>query len=110
MFPAFMADQIGQLKLWRRRSSDAKEYQRVQWEGLLRSGVYWMVILVGVFIYLSFLQGLPFVGVLPGYAGDAKCTGYWEDQKTMVCNSWAVWKGASCFPYGSAGTESLPPH
>lgn len=110
MFPAFMAEQIEKVKLWRRRSPDPKEYQRVQWEHIRRSGIYWLVILVGVFVYLSFLQALPFVGVLPGYASDIQCTGYWQNQKTMVCNSWAVFHGAQCFPYGSSGTESLPPH
>mmetsp|Transcript_50771 Transcript_50771/g.127992 ORF Transcript_50771/g.127992 Transcript_50771/m.127992 type:complete len:387 (+) Transcript_50771:83-1243(+) len=110
MFPAFMADQIDQVKLWRRRDKDPKAYQRVQWEHIRRSGIYWLVILVGVYVYLSFLQGLPFVGVLPGYAGDAECPGYWRRQTTMICNSWAVWKGAQCFPYGSAGIDNLPPH
>jgi len=110
MFPHFMAAQIEKVKLWRPFCRDPQEYQRVQWHQIVRSGIYWVLILGGVFVYLSFLQGLPFLGVLPGFRRDIECKAYWKEQKSLACNSWAVWHGAECFPYGTAGIENLPPH
>lgn len=110
MFPVFVEDVVAQLKPRRHHAADSAAAQHEQWEQYRWSAVYWVVILLGAYVYLSFLQGLPWLGVLPSRMDDVPCPGYWQEQTTMVCSGWAVWKGAGCFPYGGADAEELPPH
>lgn len=101
-FPISMTDELSRVKLWRpRRHSHAAE-QKAQCRGYARSAVYWAVLLGGVYMYLSKLQCVPFLGVLPGYNNDiaTHCVRYWKEETEMICSSWAVFKGNNCFPFG----------
>jgi len=110
MFPAFMNDELSSVKLWRSRSSDPAAKTQVQWNAYRRSGIYWIILLLGVYVYLVVLQGLPFFGVLPGYEHDAHCGSYWKRKDAFICDSWSILKGANCFPFGVSDSEDLPPH
>lgn len=78
-------------------------------ESYIRSTIYMVVLFFGSYLYTSVLQNLPFIGVLPGYLNDLQCASYWTMQWRTICNSWAIWEGARCFPFGiSESQEGLP--
>lgn len=110
LYPFSLDREISELKLWRRKNTHGSALQREQWVTYLRCSIIWAVVLLGPYIYLCYLQDLPWLGVLPGYAGDVSCNSYWSEQTELLCTGWSAWKGASCFPYGSADTSELPPH
>lgn len=64
----------------------------------MRSVAYLALSLGGVAFYLSPVgQSLPYVSVLPGYAGDALCPVWWEKRGTELCGPFAE---ETCFPFG----------
>jgi len=113
MYPFRLRREIVTTKLWRREEVQGKAFERRQWAAYLRSTLLWAVLFAGPYLYLLFLQGLPWLGVLPGsfeFNDGAACTQTWEEALAIPCSGWSAWKGADCFPFGSAGTDALPPH
>merc|ERR1712194_210779 len=110
LFPTRLHLEIRETKIWKATGDMERYLQREHWQSYLWCLIYWVVIAVGPLLYLTFLQDQPWLGVVPGFAGDvSQCESYWAESSTLLCNGWAVWKGAWCFPYGSADTQ-LPPH
>mmetsp|Transcript_53564 Transcript_53564/g.114467 ORF Transcript_53564/g.114467 Transcript_53564/m.114467 type:complete len:399 (+) Transcript_53564:37-1233(+) len=104
LFPESMTEELSKVKLWR-TSRKTLELQR--WAAYRRSAFYWLLVLLGVYVYLVVLQRLPFIGPMPGYMNDIHCESYWSKEEDLRCKGWAVWNGANCFPYG-VGMDDSP--
>lgn len=72
---------------------DTIEHEKKVKAGYHRSTFYLFFVLLGVYLYLTYGQELPFVGVFPGYKNDAFCTKWWQEHTADTCTP-----GKECFP------------
>lgn len=72
---------------------DAIEHEKRVKAGYHRSTFWLFFILIGVYLYLTYGQDYPFIGVFPGYRGDAFCDKWWAEHTAEVCAP-----GKECFP------------
>merc|ERR1719375_1254568 len=98
MLPASIVSSIEGTKIWKRAPKKTNQQKDAEIRaGYERTAGYFFGTLVGVFVYMTFAQKLPLVGVIPGYANDAFCPIFWHDKTQFVCSV-----GEECFPFGGA--------
>jgi len=64
-----------------------------------RSISYYLMTTIGVFLFMTYGQYIPRIGVFPGYDNDIQCPGWIEQQTAWVCSA-MPWRD-ECFPLGS---------
>jgi hypothetical protein len=74
-------------------AKDAAAREKKITEGYHRSTWYCVTIVVGVYLFMTYGQYLPILGVYPGYANDAACPIWWGKKTAEVCSP-----GEECFP------------
>jgi len=63
----------------------------------IRSVTYFVMTTIGVYIFMTYGQYIPRIGVLPGYANDIQCPGWIEQQIDWVCSA-MPWRD-DCFAF-----------
>jgi len=72
---------------------DAQIHEKKITQGYHRSTMYCFVIIGGVYLFMTYGQYVPIVGVFPGYLNDAGCPIWWKQHTERVCKP-----GVECFP------------
>lgn len=73
--------------------TDAKNNEDKTRQGYIRSVGYAVTIGLGLYLFMTYGQQLPEVGVYPNYKDDAACPIWWEHQTERICQP-----GVECFP------------
>jgi hypothetical protein len=72
---------------------DPEAKERKTLAGYHRSTLYVILIVGGVYLFMTYGQYAPIIGVFPGYMNDAQCPVWWAEKTAEVCS-----QGKECFP------------
>merc|ERR1719326_1422624 len=93
MVPQTVKQDLANAKLWipMKMSALTEDEQKAKatTDGLIRSWIWYIVIISGAYAYLIYGQMLPGIGVFPEYAYDLNCQDYWVQKQTPVCKAGA---------------------
>jgi len=85
--PVSVKQAMLQVRLWNQNDGEPGKFDpHTIVLGLVGSTGWYIVCLIGVPIFLTFGQTIPFIGVLPGFAYDIDCTDFWEKGTQRLCH------------------------
>merc|ERR1712032_225942 len=84
--PVSMKQAMTQVRLWKQVEGEPGKFEpSTILFGLLGSTIWYLVCFIGVPIFLTLGQAIPFIGVLPGFAYDVDCADFWESITQRMC-------------------------
>jgi len=66
--------------------------KKITW-GYHRSAICTIGIIGGVYLFMTYGQSIPILGVFPGFQNDAQCPIWWREHTEQICKP-----GVECFP------------
>jgi len=85
--PVSFAQAMDHVRLWNHTEGEPGKFDPGSVVmGLVTSTGWYLLCLIGVPIFLLFGQAIPFIGVLPGFAYDIDCSGFWKSITRRECH------------------------
>mmetsp|Transcript_23844 Transcript_23844/g.38217 ORF Transcript_23844/g.38217 Transcript_23844/m.38217 type:complete len:110 (-) Transcript_23844:8-337(-) len=104
MMPSSIREAIDETVFWiPDKIATAKDKEADLTQQYVRSLAYFLITVIGVYIFMTYGQYVPRLGVFPGYDGDIQCPTRMEQQTSWVC-SFQPWND-DCFPIGGSSAR-----
>jgi len=85
--PVSVKQAMTQVRLWNQTEGEPGKFDpHTIVLGLMSSTGWYFVCIIGIPIFLTFGQSIPFIGVMPGFANDIDCTDFWASKTQRLCH------------------------